>query len=198
MSDLGFDISGWQEDVQWEATGHSFVYIKATEGIGYVNPWLSEQHSGAVGSHLAWGFYHYANPHNDPSDDARSFSNVVKKYDADASGCLPPCLDFETHVGDPNAWVFTFLTTVWEELGGERPVMLYSSASWFSTGFLHTDWALSVALWVASWGRPPGHPSYLSPRVAIHQYTANGTVPGVSGSVDLDYAVWPLSQVLIP
>jgi GH25 family lysozyme M1 (1,4-beta-N-acetylmuramidase) len=198
---LGFDISGWQKSVQWGSTGHSFVYIKATEGVGYVNPWLDGQHSGAVDSHLTWGFYHYANPHNDPSDDARSFADVVKQYDADAPGCLPPCLDFETSVGDPNAWIYSFITTLWSELAlPERPqtkVILYSSASWFSTGYLHTDWAPSVALWVASWNRPPGHPSYLTPRVALHQYTANGTVPGVSGSVDLDYSIWPLSQVVI-
>lgn len=198
MSELGFDVSGWQPSINWKATGHSFVYIKATEGSGYVNPWLDDQHSGAVDSGLAWGLYHFADPHNDPGDDARSFADVVKSYDADASGCLPPCLDFEVFVGDPNAWIYTFFTTLWSALGGERPVILYASGSRFADNTIHHDWSPSVGIWVASWGRPPGHPSWTSPRVALHQYTASGSVPGVSGMVDLDCAVWPLASILIP
>lgn len=195
---LGFDISGWQKSVQWDSTGHSFVYIKATEGIGYVNPWLDEQHSGAVSAGLTYGLYHFSNPHNDPGDDARAFAESVRQYDADLPGCLPPCVDFETSVGDPNAWLYSFIITLWGELRSQVPVIIYTSASWLSTGFIHSDWAPPIAFWVASWGRAPGHPSYLTPRVAIHQYTANGTIPGVSGSVDLDYSIWPLSRVVIP
>lgn len=198
MNELGFDISGWQEDVQWDSTGHSFVYLKATQGTGYVNPWLDDQHSGAVDSTLSWGFYHYANPHNDPRDDAGAYANIVKEYDADAPGCLPLCVDYEVPLGDPNAWLYSFITTVWADVGWETPVLIYTSASWLSSGYVHTDWAPQVNLWVASWGRPPGHPSYTGPKVALHQYTANGTVPGVKGSVDLDCAVWPLASVLIP
>lgn len=198
MNSLGFDISGWQKHVQWDATGHAFCYIKATQGVGFVNPWLNDQHSGVVDTDLAWGFYHFANPHNDPSDDARAFAASIKEYGADAAGNLPPCLDYETSVGDPNAWIYTFLTTLWRELGRELPTMLYSSASWFTTNYIHHDWAPSVALWIASWGRPPGHPTYLTPRVAIHQYTASGSIPGVSGPVDLSYSIWPLPQVVIP
>jgi lysozyme len=36
----GIDISGWQEGVDWRraaADGIAFVYVKATEGVGFVD-----------------------------------------------------------------------------------------------------------------------------------------------------------------
>jgi len=75
--------------------------------------------------------------------------------------------------------------------------MVYSGAAFFTDhigeGWMDPD----IQLWIAHYGRPPGQPRYLTPRVAIHQHSQTGTVPGISGSCDLDVAIWPLEKLIV-
>lgn len=48
-----------------KAAGYGAVMIKATEGSGYVNPWLQRDASDALAAGLLVGFYHFAHPGED-------------------------------------------------------------------------------------------------------------------------------------
>lgn len=51
-----------------KADGTDGVMIKATEGVGYVNPWLKADAIGAATAGLRVGYYHFARPASSPPD----------------------------------------------------------------------------------------------------------------------------------
>lgn len=196
---LGVDVSSWQGQPDWRqvaASGRSFVYIKAGEGTGTTYPSLDGQYAGARAAGLLVGLYWYADPGQSPEANADAFAAQVNRLGA-VPGHLPPCLDLETGSGNLAGWAQRFVTRLRQETNAVR-VMVYSSASFFA-GQIGEGWMdPNIALWIAHFGAPPGQPSYLTPRVAIHQYTNTGQVAGVAGNVDLDYAIWSLTTIAPP
>lgn len=194
---LGVDCASWQGTPDFSkvaATGRSFAYLKATEGTSYISPVLDAQYHGAKAAGLAVGLYAFADPSQSPEACADYFAVQVNHYQA-VPNHLPPCLDLETGSGDLSNWASRFISRLRAQTGCVR-VMLYSSASFFSSN-IKEDWMdANVAIWIAHFGRPPGQPAYLTNRVAIHQYADNGQVSGISGNVDLDYCIWPLSTIV--
>lgn len=85
----------------WEkakAAGYSMVYVKATQGTTYTNPYLVEDSSGAKDAGFLVGLYHFYGGGN-PVNEADYFLSVVNKITAD----LLPVFDYET--GTPTASV---------------------------------------------------------------------------------------------
>lgn len=192
----GIDVSRWQGNVNWSAVkqaGYAFAYIKATEGVGYVSPTLDGQMAGARAAGLVVGAYHYARPGNNPADDARTFAAELRRLSAWQAGNLPPCLDMEEPAGNAAGWVRAFIDTLRAELG-RREVMVYASSSYVTDQLGGEGWADDgVTLWVAHYGRQPGKPGYLSPRVVMHQHSSTGHVPGVAGNCDLNVCLVDLA-----
>ena len=63
----GIDISSWQGYVNFSAvkkSGIDIVYIKSSEGISYVNPYLEYSYKNAKSNGLKVGFYHYVTAKN--------------------------------------------------------------------------------------------------------------------------------------
>jgi len=194
----GIDVSRWQGTPNWAkvaATGVRFVYIKGSEGVSPNYQTTAAHHSGAVKAGLVTGLYHYSKPELSATANADAFAAQVNRYSAIA-GHLPPCLDLEEGAGNLSGWCDTFFDRLRERTGCRR-VMLYSGTAFFNAhigeGWMDPD----VVLWIAHYGKPPGKPGYLSPRVAIHQYSATGRVDGVAGDVDMNSAIWPLEQIVV-
>ncbi|MEW2581060.1 glycoside hydrolase family 25 protein [Streptomyces syringium] len=57
----GIDVSSYQSD-SYGTGGLDFAFIKATEGISYVNPRMEKQASTARKAGLVVGFYHFLHP----------------------------------------------------------------------------------------------------------------------------------------
>uniref|UniRef100_UPI003F4976F3 glycoside hydrolase family 25 protein n=1 Tax=Pseudonocardia sp. CA-138482 TaxID=3240023 RepID=UPI003F4976F3 len=194
---IGIDVSSWQGQPNWAqvaGSGRSFAYIKATEGTDYVSPELDGQYRGARAAGLKVGLYHFADPGLSPEANADAFCAQVNRLGA-VPGHLPPCLDLETGVGDLSGWAQRFVTRVRADTACVR-VMVYSSASFFQNQITERWMDQNIGVWIAHFGAAPGRPAYLSPRVALHQHSSTGQVAGVTGSVDLDYAIWPLSTII--
>lgn len=194
---LGIDTSSWQGQPDWAqvaASGRTYVYIKAGQGSSTSYPTLDAQFAGAKAAGLTVGLYLYADPTETPEANADALAAQVTRLGA-LDGHLPPCLDLEVGSGDLSTWTQAFITRLRAQTGCTQ-VMVYSGASFFQAhigeGWMDSD----VALWIANYGRTPGNPSYLTPRVALHQYASDGSIPGISGSVDLNYAIWPLDQLV--
>ncbi len=67
---LGIDVSSLQGNVDWAtaaANRAKFVYIKATEATGYVNPYLVSQYTGSYAAGVIRGTYHFALPTAPPA-----------------------------------------------------------------------------------------------------------------------------------
>lgn len=193
---LGIDVASYQGSPNWQqvASKVQFAYIKSGQGTGTSYPSLDSQWQGANAAGLTTGLYWYADPSQTAQANAAAFAAQINRLGA-IEGHLPPCLDIETGSGSLSSWVQQFISALRADTGCVR-VMIYASASFFRNQVTEAGLDSNVALWIADWSSPPGSPSYMSPRVALHQYADNGQVTGINGAVDLDLAIWPLSTIV--
>jgi GH25 family lysozyme M1 (1,4-beta-N-acetylmuramidase) len=195
----GADTSSWQGSISWSpvaAFGIDFVYVKANEGTGTTYPTLDAQYQGAQAAGLATGLYSYCLPNLSPSDSADAFAVQINRLGA-VEGHLPPALDIEEGVGDLSGWCQEFIARLRLQTGCQT-VMLYSDISFLTNQLGGENWMDDdTLLWLADYSAQVGRPRYSSPRLAIHQYSQEGLIPGVSGDVDLNYALYPLSQLIV-
>ena len=193
----GIDTSDHQPSVTWgavAAAGYGYALVKASEGASRSYPTTDAQWNGAIGAGLVCGLYHFADPAVAPEVNADSFAQQVNRLGATA-GHLPPALDLELGSGDMSGWCQAFIARLRQQIGYQR-VMVYSNASFFSASIGETWMDDDVVLWIADYSAAPGRPRYLTPRVAIHQYSKAAVVPGVAGAVDLNFAIQPLAQII--
>lgn len=133
---------GWTTEV---AAGSRFVYIKATEGTGYVNPHFDADYDAARAAGRYVGAYVFARPDlGDPVGQAESFLRHAR-FSHDARTLVPfvdverpyhairtnACYDLDpTHL---RAWLHAFLDRL--EAGIGRPPMVYTDAYWWDPCF---------------------------------------------------------------
>ena len=82
----GIDISNWQGSVNFSEvknSGVEIVYIEATEGNFYTDPYLQEFYDGASNNGLLIGFYHFFSPSVSASEQARYFTNAISGMTSD-------------------------------------------------------------------------------------------------------------------
>lgn len=184
------DVSKHQGNINWlavaaDAAGIKGVMIKATEGVGYVDPLFRRNAVGAPAAGLAVGFYHYCRPEtgNSACEEAEHFAETVAGLPAQ----LPHVLDVEGAAEDLGsaaltAWCVEWLETV-ERLTGHR-CMIYTGAS-FARSYLGVE-LYQWPLWVAHYGvqTPLGNPTWS--RWAMHQYTDKGSISGIASAVDFN------------
>lgn len=197
MSAPGIDVASYQGSPNWQSvknSGVQFVYIKASEGSSSSYPSLNSQYAGAVAAGLVTGFYHYAKPGLSPEANADAFAAQINRLGA-KDGHLPPCLDLEEGSGYLGDWAKAFVARLRLKTGIQR-VCVYSGGSFFQTQITERWMDPDIMLWIAHYGRPAGQPGYLTPRVAVHQFSSTGAVPGIGGNVDLNFPVWPLATIL--
>lgn len=106
-----------------KGAGVRFVYHKATEGAGYVDPTYAGRRALAKLVGLPFGAYHFARPaRGDAGQEANHFLKVAKP----AKGDLAPCLDLETTEGltmaELRAWAAAWCDVVRKATGVEPVV----------------------------------------------------------------------------
>jgi GH25 family lysozyme M1 (1,4-beta-N-acetylmuramidase) len=144
----GIDISSHDHrhfTMQWRteaAAGTAFVYVKATEGTTYVNPFFASDYLAARAAHQYVGAYVYARPdRGDPVGQADHFLRHARfKRDAQT---LVPFVDLEwPYAGvktdacynlTPDAmraWIRAFIDRI--EAGIGRHPMIYTNTNWWN------------------------------------------------------------------
>jgi lysozyme len=204
-STLGIDISHYQNDagaMDWNAVATppapvnapAFIYIKLTDGRTN-DPQGIANATNAGNANIPLGYYHFAYPGLHAADvEANNFYNQVVATGVAPTLNYPYMLDLETNRGlnqdDFLAWVHLFIQTFKSQFGASPvpAVVIYGSPGNFNA-WLPSDHDLGVyALWVAEYGVaspriPTGWSDWL-----IWQYSETGTIPGITGNVDLDQA----------
>lgn len=192
----GIDVSGWQGSVDWakvKGAGKRFVIAKATEGIGFVDSkWVTNK-NGAMNAGLALTGYHFARPDLNPTNPAGEADWFVNNLGL-VPGMVVPALDLEVRgsLGTTalQNWVAAWLARVYARTGARA--MIYTSPAFWKSYLGDTTMFADqgyTALWVAHWGvsQPTVPASNWGGRGwTFWQYTSNGSVPGISGRVDLD------------
>jgi lysozyme len=193
----GIDVSHWQNTIDWSqvaAAGYRFAIMKASEGQTFDDPNYATNRAEANAAGIYIGAYHFARPDsttNDATIEADHFTRVATPKKGD----IVPVLDIEDSGGLPAAdliaWIRTWLGRV-ESTVGVKP-MIYTGPNFWRTATGDTtefaDHGYRL-VWIANWFVPkPDVPAndWGGNSWTFWQYDNCGTVPGISGCVDLDY-----------
>ena len=172
---LGIDVSSYQGVVDWVSftkVKRSFVYVKASEGSSYRNPYFGSQYGGAKAAGMFAGAYHFANPSGKSGKkQATYFVKYGGGWTKDGK-TLPGVLDIEYNPYGGNmcyglskkkmvAWIMDFLVT-YKKLT-TRDAVIYTTTDWWTkcTGNT-TKFRYTNPLWAARWtpktgaGKLPG------------------------------------------
>ena len=185
----GIDVSEWQGRIDFKKVakaGIDIVYIRASEGTDYIDPYFRENYEEAKKNGLKTGFYHYITAKNteEARQEARFFVSNIK-------GTNPDCklaMDFEIFEDlskrEINEISKVFLETV--ERLSEKECVIYSDAFNARETF-DEELAKKYAIWIADYFvKEPANNGKWSSWVGF-QYTDRGKIKGIDGSVDRDY-----------
>ncbi len=178
----GIDLSHHNGHVDFNAVrdaGISFVYLKATDGVGDVDPLFADNFARAKAAGLKVGVYHFFRTHRGGRQQAEVLLETVRDLDVD----LPLAIDLEkdSHTRGHREDVVPRIRTMIARLRDEgRRVILYANYDQFAD-FLDGNFR-GEDLWLAT-SREPSNP--YDPRT-IWQYSHHGHVPGITGDVDMN------------
>lgn len=183
----GIDVSGWQGNIDYSQVANSgiqVVYMKASEGESFVDPYFEQNYQNAKANGLKVGFYHYLT--------ARSNESAVTQasfFVSTISGKVPDCklaIDFESfgslNIQQINDIAYTFVKTV-QNLSGKE-VVIYSDT--YNASSVFGGALTNYSLWVAQYEVEEPTPNGNWNTWAGWQYTNQGEVPGIDGYVDRD------------
>jgi GH25 family lysozyme M1 (1,4-beta-N-acetylmuramidase) len=200
----GVDVASFQHPggaaINWatvHGAGYDFAAIKATEGNYYVNKYYANDAAAATAAGMYVAAYHFANPPKS-SGTAQADYAVQNAGNYHVGGhYLPLALDVEYDPYSSNecyglsptqmvSWISDFMTEA-TTLTGAAPI-IYTPRDWWDTCTANSTAFGKDLLWVPAYsaGSPGTLPAGWSTWM-MWQYTSSGTVPGISGPVDLDY-----------
>ncbi|MDS0524550.1 peptidoglycan-binding protein [Clostridium sp. SHJSY1] len=178
----GIDISNHNGNIDFNKvkdSGVELVYIKATEGTTYKDPYRDVHYNGATSVGLPVGFYHYLVGSSSPETQAENFYNAIK----DKNNILKPALDIEATGFNVMEYALTFISKF--NTLSDLPIVIYSSPYYINNNL--DSRLTSYPLWVAHYGvDTPMRNNVWGSNYVGHQYTEKGNVPGISGNVDLN------------
>ena len=191
---MGIDVSYYQGSIDWnavKAAGIDFVIIRVgyrgyKSGTIVLDPQFYNYMKGAKAAGLRVGVYFFSQAVNEQEavEEASACLNAIAGYGMN----YPVYIDCETSGGrgsgradglsmaDRTAVAAAFCETV-KNSGYSAGV--YASKSWFGSHLSYSTLS-QYSIWNAQWS------SASSITCSLWQYTNNGTVPGISGRVDLD------------
>ncbi|QWU13871.1 Lyzozyme M1 (1,4-beta-N-acetylmuramidase), GH25 family [Paenibacillus sophorae] len=188
----GLDVSHHNGQIDWSQVadeGYHFVFIKASEGKSFRDNKFTDNLKGAREAGLLAGAYHFldAVTPEDARLEADNFASAIEEAGGISELDMPPVLDYENNPGklapkEIRIVAQAFLNEI-EALTGCRPIIYTGSvfASNFDSSFS------GYKLWIAKYSSQPPLNIQAWDKWDIWQYTQTGTVPGITGNVDLDW-----------
>lgn len=178
----GIDISSHQGDINLSPLPIDFVIVKATEGVGYVNPYCDKKVQQAIGLNKLWGFYHYGKS-NEPEKEAQYFIDNCLNYFYHGI----PILDWEENQSVD--WVNRFVRYVHNKTG--IWCWIYANPWRFNQGGVEAN----CGRWIASYPNvihpdlnyDPGKVPKTDGLVCAWQYASDGRIAGYNGNLDLNH-----------
>jgi lysozyme len=204
----GVDVYQGTGTVDWakvKAAGRAFAFIKATQGDYNKQSTFAADWAGAKAAGVVRSPYHFFDATKDGAAQAAWFLAEVNAAGGIVAGDLPAMLDIECPTSRVQAnaqssceytgnsgWaptativqrVFDWLQAV-EQATGRAPI-IYSYPSWFGDVGVTDARLAAYPLFIASYASCASVPSPWTQAV-FWQYSASGSVAGISGAVDED------------
>lgn len=158
----GIDVSSYDPATP-NLTGDQFIFVKATEGVTYVNPEQGSQAQAGRNAGCVVGFYHYVTGNDSMQSQAQWF---VDQCDSVAGDLL--VIDWEetsVSCADKDA----ILQAV-KSLRPHHRVLLYCNTDFWLN--IDTTSFCEDGLWIADYSNPAGSPGIQHPWV-FHQYSGS-------------------------
>jgi lysozyme len=218
----GIDVSRFQKTIDWSSVagaGIRFAFVQASRGSGAdctvkpeqcgADPYFAVNRAAAESLGVRVGAYHRAFATGSTLDAARA--DAVAESDVFLAsvgslhaGELVPVLDVETPFTGMTsttlrAWIRLWVKRVGRVLG-RKPMIYTNATSWAATGDTREFAKAKYPLWIAHYGVPrPAVPAgYWGGRgYSVWQWTSSGSVPGISGKVDMDRLGTGLAKITI-
>jgi GH25 family lysozyme M1 (1,4-beta-N-acetylmuramidase) len=186
----GIDVSEHNGTLDWakvKAAGIEFAMIRSGYGKQYTDPQFSANVAGAAAQKIPYGIYHYSYALS--ADDARREAALVVQL---LQGTDPVCgvwLDMEDADGYKAKRMTLTKSAITEicstfvqavQAAGYR-CGVYANKSWLET-YIDVSQLNSCDIWLAQWASKPTW----SGTCTVWQYSATGTLTGLSGNFDLD------------
>lgn len=197
MEFKGIDVSKWNGTIDWKAvaaSGVQFAMVRAgigkSKGGATVDPRFLDNVYGAHenGIHVGVYLYSYAMSAEAAMKEADSLIGILAPVGEKIT--FPVAYDLEDDSQKSlgrdvcGQMVQSFCSEV--RNAGFVPV-LYTNPNWLSNYVLAPD---DVELWIARW-----YTSWAGRDCAMWQYTDKGTVPGISGNVDMNISYKDFSNL---
>ncbi|HJB83639.1 MAG TPA: LysM peptidoglycan-binding domain-containing protein [Candidatus Mediterraneibacter intestinavium] len=201
MSIKGLDVSKFQGEVDWErvkAAGYRFAMLRAGYGFNTVDPQFRRNASecNRIGLPIGAYWFCYAVSPSSAVQEADGCLDTIADYKLE----YPVCYDIEQASVD---YASGEGVTITPELAKQLVksfcdrieakgyfAMFYSNKN-FLDQYLGSDIAKRYALWYARYAD-----TFDGTDCAMWQYTSQGSVPGISGNVDLNLSYVDFPSVI--
>ena len=190
----GIDVSEWQGDIDWQQvkdSGVEFVIIRVggrgtEEGTLYGDERAQEYYEGATAVGLKVGAYIFAQSITveEAIEEAEYVLNAVKDWEVQ----MPLVYDWEyvdevARTADMDSRTLTdmakaFCNTIRD--AGYTPMLYFGRSQ--SVDLLNLEELVEYPFWLAMYSTIMDYPY----KIDMWQYTDEGTVPGISGNVDMN------------
>lgn len=185
----GIDVSQWQRNINFKKVkedGIEIVYIKASQGDDFIDPYFERNYKNAKENNLKIGVYHFLTSKTveEAKKEANFFSSVISKKEIDCRIAM----DFEVFgrltKDEINEISRAFLEKIKEKTGKE--VVIYSDSS-NAKNIFNQQLADMYPIWIAEYGVTEPFNNGKWDKWIGFQYSDVGKINGIRGYVDKDY-----------
>jgi lysozyme len=182
----GVDVSYYQGNINWAQvkTAKDFAIARVSDG-SYLDTKFDQNWAGMKAAGIIRGAYQFFEPGQDPTTQANI---MISKMVGFGPGDLPPMLDMEVTGGQSpatiTAKIHTWVNKIKAATG--RTPLIYTGKYFWDPNVQTNDFA-TFPLVIAAYVKPncPNTPNAWN-KWAMWQYSSSGSVPGISGNVDMD------------
>ena len=182
----GIDVSRYQGDIDWAqvaASGVKFAILRAgsqNSGGPYIDPYFEQNYAGAKAAGIAVGAYIYTETEAEQNDEILTILPALEGKTFE----YPVFVDVEDKslTGIGKAALTQLVKRYMDIIDQKGFVPGWYSYTNYINSYLCPEVLADYPLWVADYRSSLGYTGDYH----IWQYTSKGTVPGISGAVDLN------------
>ena len=187
MAVKGIDVSKWQEAINFEKVknaGIEFVIIRAGYGNGNKDGCFEQNYSRAKAAGLAVGayWYSYATSAAGAKIEAQKCAAILKGKQFE----YPVYFDLEekSQLEKGKDFCSSLITAFCDEMEAQGYFAGFYMSLSAVNAYVTDEVKKRYAFWVAQWNSSCSYTG----KHGLWQYSSKGSVSGISGNVDLDYA----------